>query len=49
MSDVLHLTGTIVVDDFLQPSDGDITDINPTLGVAPRPGTLAAASIVSSE
>jgi predicted AlkP superfamily pyrophosphatase or phosphodiesterase len=29
---------TIVVDDFLQPSDGDITDINPTLGVAPRPG-----------
>jgi predicted AlkP superfamily pyrophosphatase or phosphodiesterase len=29
---------TIVVDAFLQPADGEITDINPTLGVAPRAG-----------
>lgn len=29
---------TIVADDYLQPSDGTVTDINPTLGVAPSPG-----------
>lgn len=29
---------TIVVDDYLEPSDGTIVDINPTLGVAPAPG-----------
>lgn len=29
---------TIVVDDYLRPGDGTVTDINPTLGVAPAAG-----------
>lgn len=29
---------TIVADDYLAPADGEIVDINPTLGVAPRAG-----------
>lgn len=29
---------TIVADDYLAAADGDIIDINPTLGVVPRPG-----------
>jgi predicted AlkP superfamily pyrophosphatase or phosphodiesterase len=32
---------TIVVDDYVSPADVEIADINPTLGVTPRPGKEA--------
>jgi arylsulfatase A-like enzyme len=35
---------TIVVDDLVSPDDVEIADINPTLGVTPKPGREAAVA-----